>query len=547
MGRIERECDAIHKRSKSEERLAERSEAIDSANACRITSSGCGTGSTSTGESTSSSSPGVPAGSEGQCTKDDIPEDNQGQENTSQMLGLGNSASTISLPVMMMPNFQTPGSFTGSGAGSGGIPDIDCWSQEDDELTLQYPEFRSLNSFGCAGSKSSSLSRRDAAFAAPDTISMMSIESTDSNRATINNALTDPIFIAAGDIRRRLSESLKEPKGFKTFKRDPDDPSASVLKEPWEAKVSRIKESSPYGNIPNWKLLACIVKCGDDLRQELLAYQILKTLQSIWKEEKVPLWVRPYRILVLSNDSGLIEPILNTISLHQVKKHGHQHVKLCSDSSADSQTNNNEEPVLNDTQNADPSTFTLLKYFLQEFGPETSEQFLEAQKNFVQSCAAYCIVSYLVQVKDRHNGNILLDNEGHIIHIDYGFILSSSPKNLGFENSPFKLTPEFVDVMGGQNSDMFKYFKLLILQGFIAARKHSDKILSLIDIMRAGSQLPCFTSGSASSAQSMKSRFHMNLTEEQLLDLVNNLVNQAINSLTTKLYDGFQYYSNGIL
>ena len=135
--------------------------------------------------------------------------------------------------------------------------------------------------------------------------------------------------------------------------------------------------------------------------------------------------------------------------------------------------------------------------------------------------------------------------------------------------------------MGGQNSDMFKYFKLLILQGFIAARKHSDKILSLIDIMRAGkyridrdynsfehtincysgfilkfynyhysiegSQLPCFTSGSASSAQMMKSRFHMNLTEEQLLDLVNNLVDQAINSLTTKLYDGFQYYSNGIL
>ena len=26
----------------------------------------------------------------------------------------------------------------------------------------------------------------------------------------------------------------------------------------------------------------------------------------------------PFRILVLSNDSGLIEPILNTVSLHQV-------------------------------------------------------------------------------------------------------------------------------------------------------------------------------------------------------------------------------------
>ena len=43
-------------------------------------------------------------------------------------------------------------------------------------------------------------------------------------------------------------------------------------------------------------------------------------LQRIWREERLPLWVRPYRILVLSNDSGLIEPVLNTVSLHQIKK-----------------------------------------------------------------------------------------------------------------------------------------------------------------------------------------------------------------------------------
>lgn len=86
----------------------------------------------------------------------------------------------------------------------------------------------------------------------------------------------------------------------------------------------------------------------------------------------------------------------------------------------------------------------------------------------------------------RHNGNILLDSEGHIIHIDYGFMLSSSPRNLGFEWSPFKLTPELVEVMGGEYSDMFKYFKILLLKGMLSARKHNERIISLVEVMSSG-------------------------------------------------------------
>ncbi|XP_073991037.1 phosphatidylinositol 4-kinase beta fwd isoform X2 [Rhodnius prolixus] len=357
----------------------------------------------------------------------------------------------------------------------------DCWSQDDDEISQQYVGVRKT--------------------VERDTISQLSQESTDSR---------EPSLFAAGDIRRRLSESLHDPR---PFTHDPEDPSAAALKEPWEEKERRIRECSPYGYLSSWRLLSVIVKCGDDLRQELLASQVLTMLQNIWTAERVPLWLHPYRILCLSDDSGLIEPILNTVSLHQIKKH---------------------------------CQLSLSEYFTKEFGPSNSEAFLTAQRNFVRSCAAYCLVSYLVQVKDRHNGNILLSGEGHLIHIDFGFILSTSPRNLGFETSPFKLTSEFVDVMGGPKSDMFEYFKILMLQGLVAARKHMDKILSLVEIMRLGSQLPCFKCGAA-TVQGLKNRFHMNMTEEQLQLLIDNLVESSIHSISTKLYDGFQYLTNGIL
>ena len=230
-------------------------------------------------------------------------------------------------------------------------------------------------------------------------------------------------------------------------KGDRDDPSAATFGEAWAIKKERVRKSSPYGWMKNWDLLSVIIKTGADLRQEAFACQLIRVCDKIWKDAGTPVWVKQMRILVTGEGSGLIETITNGVSLHSLKRS----LTLA---------------TVEAGQNPRGRVATLRDHFIKTFGEPDTEAYKAAEDAFKRSLAAYSIISYVLQLKDRHNGNVLIDNEGHIIHIDFGFMLSNSPGSVGFEAAPFKLTQDYVDVLGGVGSPAFDDYKKLCKQAF---------------------------------------------------------------------------------
>mmetsp|Transcript_9443 Transcript_9443/g.19358 ORF Transcript_9443/g.19358 Transcript_9443/m.19358 type:complete len:162 (+) Transcript_9443:2181-2666(+) len=160
--------------------------------------------------------------------------------------------------------------------------------------------------------------------------------------------------------------------------------------------------------------------------------------------------------------------------------------------------------------------------------------------------AGYSLISYFLQILDRHNGNIMLDVTGRIIHIDFGFMLGNSPGAIRFENSPFKLTDELLEVMASRNDQAFNYFKELFILGFLAARKHHEKITTLVEVMIEGTSMPCMLAGQQ-VVDELRSRFFLGLLERDCIAKILALIDESYNNWRSKQYDRFQYMTNGIL
>ena len=293
------------------------------------------------------------------------------------------------------------------------------------------------------------------------------------------------------------------------------------------------------------------MKAGEDIRREALVMQVISKMKT-WFDSDIEMhnrpFLKPYTIMCVGGDAGLLECLRDAKSIDEVKK------------STDGFT-------------------TLRDYFERAYGPATPEPrvgphsggmthnptsnvnqnraeitFEQAQDNFLRSLVGYSLICYILQIKDRHNANILLDREGHIMHIDFGFVLGDTPKMakvpLFNERAPFKLTAEFWEVIGGWNFNeggLGVRFCKMFEEAFACASAHSDELVSLIEA--AILNLTQNRNEAKILANGVRCRLQMRgpTGSVQQKAFIMDLVNTALTSWGTSTYDWLQKSMNGYI
>ncbi|KAL0061485.1 Phosphatidylinositol 4-kinase stt4 [Marasmius tenuissimus] len=276
-----------------------------------------------------------------------------------------------------------------------------------------------------------------------------------------------------------------------------------------------------------------IFKVGDDCRQDVLALQLIAMFKNIFTSVGLTLYLFPYRVTATAPGCGVIDVVPNSTSRDEMGR-----------------------AKVND----------LTGFFVSKYGGHDTVAFQQARLNFIQSMAAYSLACYILQIKDRHNGNIMIDGEGHIVHIDFGFLfdidkstvlfdeltpwliswlfaLYPRPGGVKFEPSSFKLNREMVELMGGRYSQGYHLFQQLTIKAFLAIRPHADQLVDMVQLM-LDSSLPSFKG--EGTIKRLRERFVLSYNERQAADYMMGVIKNAHENVRSTAYDGFQRLQNGI-
>ena len=186
-------------------------------------------------------------------------------------------------------------------------------------------------------------------------------------------------------------------------------------------------------------------KYGDDLRQDQLILQMINYMDSLLKKVHLDYEFTTYKVLATSKSDGFVEFVPNSTTIFDILKQ-----------------------------------YGEIKPYYDELS-KGKEDVLESMLNsYINSCAGYSVVTYILGIGDRHLENLMIDNKGRLFHIDFGYILGKDPKPYP---PPIKLCKEMVECMGGKNSKKFEEFKQKCVNAYWVLRENAKVIVNMFYLM----------------------------------------------------------------
>ena len=204
--------------------------------------------------------------------------------------------------------------------------------------------------------------------------------------------------------------------------------------------------------------IVVMLKCGDDLRMDMVTLQLFHAMQTLWFDNNLNLKMSLYKIICTGNQQGMLEMVTNSETLASI------HVK--------------EGGAISQFFSKEP-----IKNWIEKNCVNVSKD--EAIRNFMISNVAYCLATFVLGIGDRHNDNIMLKKNGELFHIDFGHFLGHFKYKMGIkrERAPFVFTRQFQNVLGNDNSALFLEFKEKLQKGYLILRKNRDDIVTLLRVL----------------------------------------------------------------
>ena len=191
-------------------------------------------------------------------------------------------------------------------------------------------------------------------------------------------------------------------------------------------------------------------KYGDDLRQDQLILQMITYMDSLLKNMHLDYEFTTYKTLATSKSDGFVEFVPNSKTIYDIKK----------------EYNNQIRAFYEDISKVN--------------GEKNEKELNKKLDSYINSCAGYCVVTYILGIGDRHLENLMIDNNGKLFHIDFGYILGKDPKPMP---PPIKLCKEMVDCMGGKNSKRYEEFQQKCVNAYWVLRDNARVIVNMFYLM----------------------------------------------------------------